>query len=39
VPWFDGFFGSAALAVAAGAAAAGLTAVAPEQVRPVSGRQ
>ena len=38
-PWFDGFFGSAALAVAAGAAAAGLTAVAPEQVRPVSGRQ
>ena len=39
VPWFDGFFASAALAVAAGAAAAGLTAVAPEQVRPVSGRQ
>ena len=39
VPWFEGFFGSAALAVAAGAAAAGLTAVAPEQVRPVSGRQ
>jgi len=37
--WYEGFFGSAALAVAAAAAAAGVTAVAPEQVRPVSGRQ
>ena len=39
VPWFAGFFGNAALAVSAAAAAAGLTALAPEQVRPVSGRQ
>ncbi len=39
VPWFIGFFGNAALAVSAAAAAAGLTALAPEQVRPVSGRQ
>lgn len=37
--FFNGFFGSAALAVAAAAAATGLTALAPEQVRPVSGRQ
>lgn len=39
VPWFNGFFRNAALAVAASAAATGLTAVAPEEVRPVSGRQ
>lgn len=39
VPWISGFFGNAALAVSAAAAAAGLTALAPEQVRPVSGRQ
>jgi hypothetical protein len=39
VPWFTGFFGNAALAVAAAAAATGLTALAPEEVRPVSGRQ
>src|SRR5262245_29946406 len=38
-PWFSGFFGSAALAVATAAAATGLTAVAPEQVRSVSARQ
>jgi hypothetical protein len=38
-PWFNGFFSNAALAVAAAAAATGLTALAPEQVRPVSGRQ
>jgi hypothetical protein len=37
--FFSGLFGSAALAVAAAAAATGLTALAPEQVRPVSGRQ
>jgi hypothetical protein len=38
-PWFEGFFGSAALAVASAAAATGLTAIAPEQVRSVSARQ
>ena len=38
-PWFAGFFGSAALAVASAAAATGLTAMAPEQVRSVSARQ
>ncbi len=39
LPWFNGFFSNAALAVAAAAAATGLTALAPEVVRPVSGRQ
>jgi hypothetical protein len=36
VPWFDGFFGNAAAIVAAAAASTGVTAVAPEQMRPVS---
>lgn len=39
VPWYDGFFSNAAAAVASSAAAAGITAIAPEQVRPVSARQ
>jgi hypothetical protein len=39
VPWFNGFFGNAALAVATAAASTGLTALAPEEVDPVSGRQ
>jgi len=39
VPWFSGFFGNSALAVAAAAAATGLTALAPDQMDPVSGRQ
>ena len=38
-PWFNGFFGNAALAVATAAAATGLTALAPEEMQPVSGRQ
>jgi hypothetical protein len=38
-PWYNGFFGNAALAVATAAAATGLTALAPEQIRAVSGRQ
>lgn len=36
VPWFTGFFTNAAAAVASGAAAAGVTAIAPETIRPVS---
>ncbi len=32
VPWFDGFFGNAASAVASAAASTGLTAMAPEQM-------
>ena len=39
VPWFTGFFGNAALAVATAAAATGLTALAPENMDPISGRQ
>jgi hypothetical protein len=38
-PWFNGFFSNAAAAVASSAAAAGITAVAPEQIRPVSARR
>ena len=36
VPWFTGFFGTAALAVAAGAATAGVVALSPEIVTSVS---
>lgn len=36
VPWFNGFFGNAASAVAATAASTGITAVAPEAIRCVS---
>lgn len=36
VPWFNGFFGNAAAAVASTAAAAGVTAIAPEEVPCVS---
>jgi hypothetical protein len=36
VPWFAGFFSNAAAAVASSAAAVGVTAVAPETMRPVS---
>jgi hypothetical protein len=39
VPWFTGFFGNAAAAVAATAAATGVTALAPGEVRPVSARR
>jgi hypothetical protein len=39
VPWFQGFFGNAAAAVAATAAATGITALAPDEVRPVSARR
>lgn len=39
VPWFDGFFSNAAAAIASSAAAAGVTALAPERVRPVSARR
>jgi hypothetical protein len=36
VPWFDGFFVNAAASVAAAAASMGVTAVAPQEMRPVS---
>jgi hypothetical protein len=36
VPWFSGFFGNAATSVALAAASTGLTAVAPEAMRPAS---
>ena len=36
VPWFNGFFGNAALIVAAGAATAGVLALAPDTVTAVS---
>ncbi len=36
VPWFGGFFVSAAASVTAAAASMGVTAVAPEEMRPVS---
>jgi hypothetical protein len=36
VPWFNGFFGNAAAAVAATAASTGITAIAPESMRCVS---
>lgn len=36
VPWFTGFFSNAAAAVASSAAAAGVMAVAPDTMRPVS---
>lgn len=39
VRWFNGFFANAAAAIASTAAAAGITAMAPEQVRPVSARR
>jgi hypothetical protein len=39
VPWFNGFFGNAASAVSSSAASTGITAVAPEGVRPVSARR
>ena len=39
VPWLTGFFTNAAAAVASGAAAAGVTASAPEALRPVSATQ
>ncbi len=36
VPWFTGFFANAATAVSLAAASIGVTAVAPEEMRPVS---
>ena len=36
VPWFEGFFVNGAAAVAAAAASTGVTAVAPQEMRPVS---
>ena len=36
VPWFEGFFVNAAASVAAAAASMGVTAVAPQEMRPVS---
>lgn len=39
VPWFAGFFNNAALAVTATAAAAGITALAADEQRPVSARK
>lgn len=36
VPWFNGFFGNAAQTVSSSAASAGVTAVAPERIPPVS---
>jgi hypothetical protein len=36
VPWFTGFFGNAALAVAASAATAGVLAMSPETITSVS---
>lgn len=39
VPWFSGFFGNAAAVIAATAAATGITALAPEEIRPVSARR
>ena len=39
VPWFNGFFANAASAVASSAAAAGVTAVAPDVIRPASAVQ
>jgi hypothetical protein len=36
VPWFTGFFNNAAAAVAASAASTGITALAPEEIPPVS---
>jgi hypothetical protein len=39
VPWFNGFFSNAAAAASSTAASTGITAIAPEQVRPASGRR
>jgi hypothetical protein len=39
VPWFNGFFGNAAAAASSTAASTGVTAIAPTEVRPASGRQ
>lgn len=36
IPWFNGFFNSAASAVASSAASTGVTAIAPEEIPPVS---
>lgn len=35
-PWFDGLFGNAAMAVATGAATAGVAAVSPDAITPVT---
>jgi hypothetical protein len=37
IPWFNGFFGNAAAAASATAASTGVTAIAPDEIRPVSG--
>ena len=39
VPWFNGFFANAAAAATSTAASTGITAIAPEEIRPVSGNQ
>lgn len=39
VPWFNGFFSNAAAAASSAAAATGVTAIAPEEVRPASGQK
>jgi hypothetical protein len=38
-PWFNGFFGSVAAAASSTAALVGVTAIAPEAIRPVSRNQ
>lgn len=38
-PWFNGFFANAAAAVASAAASAGVTAIAPDGIRPASATQ
>lgn len=39
VPWFNGFFSNAAAAASSTAASTGVTAIAPEAVRPASARR